>query len=72
MDLRLDLETALTVTTSPRKTRPKRPPGRPVEVMIWRLMRKAVGRGDDRKLVDNGGFERWDGFWSYKKGGAGG
>jgi hypothetical protein len=71
VDLRLDLETALTVTTSPRKTRPKRPPGPPVEVMIWRLIRKAVGRGDHRKLVDNVGFERWDLFWSYKNPGPG-
>lgn len=59
------------MTPAPRKTRQKRPPGPAVEVMIWRLTRKAVGRGDHRKLVDNVSFERWDLFWSYKNPGPG-
>lgn len=71
MDLALDQQTALPVTTSPRKTRPKRPPGPPVEVMIWRLIQKSVGRGDHRELIDNVGVDHWLLYWEKRNPGPG-
>jgi len=61
------------VTTSPRKTRPKRPAGPPFEVVIWRVTRNAIGRGEKRVVYDTVLVEpQWDlWFWNTKDPGPG-
>jgi hypothetical protein len=56
-----------------RKTRPKRPPGPPYEVVIWRVTRNAIGRGEKREVYDTvlvePQWEPW--FWQTKDPGPG-
>lgn len=47
------------------------PPGPPVEVILWRITPKAVGRGERRDLIDNVKMQSWEHLWRYRYPGPG-
>ena len=49
----------------------RRPPGPPVEVMLWRITPKTRGRGERRELVDNVKAQGWEHLWHSRYPGPG-
>ncbi len=52
-------------------TRHRRPPGPPVEVMLWRITPKTTGHGERRVLVDNVKAQGWELLWQTRYPGPG-
>lgn len=51
--------------------RRRKPPGPPVEVMVWRVTPKPGGRGEHRKLIDTVHAKQWEHIWQYRHPGPG-